>query len=116
MITRVEGRVAEDVLHVERHEEEHRQHRERDHERDSVGAEELAALEEAELDHREPDSPLRDGECERAGGRDRKQTDDPPRAPAPVVALDEREHERANPDRETGDAGVVDDPGDARIA
>ena len=39
----LERRVAEDVLHVERHEEEHREHRERDDEGDHVRAEEGAA-------------------------------------------------------------------------
>ena len=42
----LERRVAEEVLHVDRHEEEHPQHPERDDERDRVGAEEVAVCEE----------------------------------------------------------------------
>ena len=111
MITTVEGRkriaglerrVAEDVLHVERHEEEHREHRERDDERDrrwrpgtcgcGRSANSTIGKRHAPLDEDEGDEPERRDSASRR--------DDRGRAPAPGVALDQRQHERAEADGE----------------
>ena len=49
---RLHGRVAEDVLHVQGHEEEHAEHRERDEQDDEVRARVGAVAEELEREHR----------------------------------------------------------------
>ena len=105
---RLERAVAEDVLHVERHEEERREHRERHGERDERRAEERGRAEEREVDHRRADPALDDREADEAEDGEHEQHDDPRRAPAPGVALDEREHERREADGQRRDAREVD--------
>ena len=63
---RLERAVAEDVLHVERHEEERREHRERHGERDERRAQERGRAEEREVDHRRADPALDDREADEA--------------------------------------------------
>ena len=101
-------RVALDVLHVEGQEEEHRQHREAHDEGHEVGPDERARAEEAEVDHRLEHAALHDREGDQADGRDGEQPDDPGRAPAPGVALDEGEDEGREADGDGGHAGEVD--------
>ena len=109
-------RVAADVLHVQREEEEHREHGEADDEGDDVGAEERARAEEAEVDHRHGAPALDDREGGQADDGDGEHGELARRAPAPFVALDEREHERGEADREREHAGHVDGALDGLVA
>ena len=96
---RLDGRVAEDVLHVEGHEEEDTEHGERDQQRDDVRAREGAAAKEREVEHRRPLSQLEPDEGREGDGRAREEADDHGVAPAVGVRLDEREGEREEAQR-----------------
>jgi hypothetical protein len=95
------------VLHVQRHEEEHGEHRERDDEGDDVGSEERSGAEVGELDHGRACAQLDERKRGKRGDRGHEEHDDPARAPAPGVAFDQGEDERAQAAREEQDSGDV---------
>ena len=105
----LQRRVALDVLQVQGEEEEHRQHREGHDEGHEVRAQERPGAEEREVDHRLGAAALDEHEAHEPDGGDGEEGDDAAGAPAPGVALDEREHERGEADGDRGHACVVDD-------
>ena len=105
-----------DVLHVQRQREEGGEHHEGHDERDDVGAEVGARAEEAELHHRRAPARLDHHERGQRQQCNREQRDHPGGAPAPRVALHEREHERRKPEREACDSGNVDLPDRGLVA
>src|SRR3954447_23430880 len=86
--------VAEHVLHVERHEEEHREQRHRHQQRDHVGARQRPVPEDPERDERALRAALDQEEAREEQQRDRDERDRLGRAPAGVDGVDERVDEQ----------------------
>ena len=101
---RLDGRVAEDVLHVQRHEEEDPEHRERDEQDDEVRARVGRVPEELEREHRRALVPLEEDERHERDRGDRERAEDARRAPAVRVRLDQPVGEREEADRRTSRA------------
>ena len=99
---------AQDVLHVQGQREEVGEHHEGDDESDDVGAEVRARAEEAEVDDRRATARLDHQERRQRREREREQADHARGAPAPRVALHERDHERGEAQRERRHARDVD--------
>ena len=116
---RLRRRVAEDVLDVERDEEEDAEHRERDEHRHEVRARERADPEEREVEHRQPLPLLEHDERDEKDGRGGEEAEDLGRAPAVAVPLDQRVAEReeeADRGDETGKVDALLVRGVARLA
>ena len=100
-------RVVQDVLHVERQEEELGEHREVIMNA-TMFTPPRSANEKSEVEHRRADTELDHDEADQRDDRDDEQAQDPRRAPMPAVALHEREHKRRQPNGQRHDAGDVD--------
>ena len=110
--------VAEDVLHVDRHEEEDAEHGERHEQRDDVRPGEGRVAEEREVEHRRALVHLEQDEGGHGNGGDDEEPDDHRVGPAVRVGLDQREREREERDarrQETGDVEPLVGRGVARL-
>ena len=104
---RLQGRVMQDVLHVEREKEELGQHREADEEADDVGAEERAGAEELEAGRRSLTRLSIDGEGGEGEAGEAEQAEDPVE-PQCQLLPSTRAAECGEADRDRPDARQVD--------
>ena len=91
---RLDRRVAEHLLDVERDVEEDAEHRETDQQHDGVSARKAPVAEQRELEHRQPLVELEQDERAERDGGDGEGDEDPRRRPAVRVRLDQRVAER----------------------
>ena len=92
--SRIDRRVPQEVLEVQRQIQEQREHRARDRERRELDAGERRPLEQLERQHRLRHPALDHDEGDQEHDRARQQRDDQRAAPALVVASHERQHQQ----------------------
>ncbi len=108
---RLDGGVAQNVLEVERQEEELSEHSGRDRKGSDLRTGERRHLEKPDVEHRRLPPQLDHAEGDEQHGRGDEEADDAPARPAPVAAAKEAEHEREQAARECDEAGHVEAAG-----